>query len=117
MYFLISKSCLSYKKNFLKQGWWPFEWNLEYEGAFQEVKKQLLQTPALALPDLATQTRRTYPRESWQIDFTVMLSPEQFQVSLGASRQVFQEGRSIKLKKIGLSCFWLPCSTRASPMA
>ena len=31
----------------------PFEWNSECEGAFQELKKQLLQVPALALPDLA----------------------------------------------------------------
>ena len=31
----------------------PFEWNSECTGAFQELKKQLLQFPALALPDLA----------------------------------------------------------------
>ena len=31
----------------------PFEWNSECEGAFQELKKQLLQTPLLALQNLA----------------------------------------------------------------
>ena len=31
----------------------PFEWNSEYEEAFQQLKKQLLQAPALALSDLA----------------------------------------------------------------
>lgn len=30
----------------------PFEQNLECAGAFQELKKQLLQAPSLALPDL-----------------------------------------------------------------
>ena len=30
-----------------------FGWNSEHKGAFQESKKQLLQAPALALPDLA----------------------------------------------------------------
>ena len=73
--------------------------------------------PCPGLPDSATQTRRTYPREGWQIDFTVMLSPEKFQASLGVSTQVFQKDRNIKLKKIGLNCFRLPCSTWASPMA
>ena len=31
----------------------PFECNSECQGAFQELKKQLFQAPALALPDLA----------------------------------------------------------------
>ena len=31
----------------------PFEWNSECKGAFRELKKQLFQAPALALPDLA----------------------------------------------------------------
>ena len=30
-----------------------FEWNSECGGAFQELKEQLFQAPALALPDLA----------------------------------------------------------------
>ena len=44
--------------------------------------------------------KRWRGQERVQIDFTVMLSPEKFQASLGVSTQVFQKDRNIKLKKM-----------------
>ena len=40
-------------ENFKGNDYDTFEWNSECGGAFQELRKKLLQAPALALPDLA----------------------------------------------------------------
>ena len=88
----------------------PLEWNSECEGAFQEVKKQLLQAPALALPDSAIQTRGTYPREGLQIDFTVMRRvPSNFRYLLVLVDKFSGWIEALNSRK--LDCFQLPCST------
>ena len=49
----------------------PFGWNSECKGTFQELKKQLLQAPDLALPDLA-KTCDLYIQENRGITFRVL---------------------------------------------
>lgn len=49
----------------------PFLWNSECKGTFQELKKQLLQVPALALPDLAKPCE-LYSHEKRGITFRVL---------------------------------------------